>query len=290
MAHETVTIANEQYKAVIALVGAELKSVTDSKGTEFMWQADSDVWPRTAPVLFPIVGKVKQDSFRVNGVSFPLSQHGFARDHRFTVLAQTETKVIFQLNYSIHTLKHYPFDFKLILSYEWMNHELVCGYEVINTGVVHLPFSIGAHPGFNLPSGHLSDYYLEFNQVENLNRHLLEEGLFNHQTETVMQNTKVLALSEELFEKDAIVFKHMQSNEVTLKDKNSNYAVKMNYEGFPFFGIWTKKGCQRFICLEPWFGHADDVNGHLDALTKPGMQVLAPKENFKTHYTLRFFS
>lgn len=285
---QLTTIKGINFTAVISNNGAELKSVKHSNGTEFMWQADADIWPRTAPVLFPIVGKVKNDKLRVKDKTFATSQHGFARDKKFSIQTQTENKVVYQLLYSDETLQKFPFDFKLLLTYEWLGDKLICGYEVYNLGVETMPFSIGAHPGFLIPNADFSGCELRFNRPELAVRHLLENGLFNHQTQPVLNNEQVLPLSVDLFDLDAVVFKNLQSNEVNLVHKKSNYRVKMCFDGFPHFGIWAKKGTQRFVCLEPWFGHSDYVEGHDDITKKEGMLSLPSHECFKTSYSLEF--
>lgn len=285
---ELITIRSGGFTAKISASGAELKSVKSANGTEFMWQADADVWPRTAPVLFPVVGKVKNDQLRVNQVTYGINQHGFARDKQFMLIEQEDDHVKLQLIYDDETLQKYPFDFKLSLSYTWVGEELVCGYEVENVGASTMYFSIGAHPGFNIPEGHFDPYYLQFEKPETIERYLLDEGLFNNKTEPVLADTDILPLNVGLFDKDAIVFKQLRSSWVELKHKTSAYAVKMKFAGFPYFGIWAKKGTQRFICLEPWFGHADYVSGHEDISEKEGMLTLAPHKTFTVSYSLEF--
>lgn len=285
---QLIEIKSKNNTAQVSTLGAELKSVRDKKGTEFMWQADADIWPRTAPVLFPIVGKVKNDLIRVKGVTYGISQHGFARDRIFSITGQTESSVKMQLIYDDDTLKKYPFDFKLTLGYAWENDELVCSYEIENAGASTMPFSIGAHPGFNIPEGHFSNYSIRFEHEETAPRYLLDNGLFNGQTEPLLQNSNELALSPELFDKDAVVFRGLRSTWAELKHHTGNYAVRMKFEGFPDFAIWAKKGTQRFVCLEPWFGHADAVEGHEELATKPGIRMLKPHEKFVCEYSLKF--
>ncbi|MFN3446445.1 MAG: aldose 1-epimerase family protein [Bacteroidia bacterium] len=285
---QLTTIKGINFTAIVSNNGAELKSIKHLNGTEFMWQADADIWPRTAPVLFPIVGKVKNDLLRVKDKGYAISQHGFARDKKFSLIEQTENKLVYQLLYSDETLQKFPYDFKLILTYEWIGDKLICGYEVYNLGVETMPFSIGAHPGFLIPDGDFSQCELLFNKPETSERHLLENGLFNHQTQLVLNNTQVLPLSVELFDLDAVVFKNLQSNQVSLVHKNSSYRVTMSFDGFPHFGIWAKKGSQRFVCLEPWFGHSDYTEGHPDITKKEGVLALPSHESFKTNYILEF--
>ncbi len=285
---KSISISNGLFTAVIATSGAELKSVQHVDGTEFMWQGDEKIWPRTAPVLFPIVGKVKDDVLLVNGQAYAMTQHGFARDMEFEVLSQDETSVKLKLVQDETTLKKYPFAFDLILGYAWENDSLVCSYEVNNPNNETLPFSIGAHPGFNTPGNDLSEYELVFEQAETQSRHLLSNGLFNGQTEPLLKQSNTLPLHTSLFDKDAIVFKQLESSWVQLKHRHSTYAVTMHFMGFINFGIWSKKGCEQFVCLEPWFGHADGVEGHTDIYKKANTFKLPPNLYFKIHYTLSF--
>lgn len=287
--NSNIEIRSDNFKATISPLGAELKSVIQvSTNTEFMWQADPIFWQRTSPVLFPIVGKVKNDLLQVSGKSYPLTQHGFARDCEFSIVQQDTSKVSLLLISSDNTLSKYPFSFKLILSYEWVEDSLICSYEVFNLGDVIMPFSIGAHPGFNLPGAAMDEWKLVFADKENFTRHLLENGLFNHTTEVLGTNLNELALNETLFDKDAIVFKNLQSTRIKLQHLKSNYGINMSFKGFPFFAVWTKKGCHHFLCLEPWYGCADDINGHIDITKKEGIQLLPSHQKFFANYMLTF--
>lgn len=284
----SVTISNNHFSATVSTIGAELKSVKHVQGTEFIWQGVESIWPRCAPVLFPIVGKLKNDELVLNGQRYPLTQHGFARDMEFTLLSQTPTSVMFKLVHDDSTLLRYPFEFELILGYTWQNDKLVCSYEVHNPAETVMPFSIGAHPGFNTPENILNAYVLEFEHAETQERHLLSNGLFNGETAPILQQSRVLPLSKALFDKDAIVCKHLASKWIKLKHRHSNYAVKMSFDGFPYFGIWSKKQCEQYVCLEPWFGHADGVEGHEDFYSRVGTILLKPKTTFNAAYTLEF--
>ena len=283
-----ITIQGLNCSATISSIGAELKSVKHQNGTEFMWQGQPDIWPRSAPVLFPIVGKVKNDTLKINHQPYAMGQHGFARDLSFMVQHQTANSVVFQLISSQQTREKFPFEFKLLLSYTWQDDTLICGYEVQNLDSDTMPFSIGAHPGFNIPDGEMNACELRFNRAEEPVRHLLTDGLFNHQTETLPWQNGVLKLHTSLFDKDAIVLKNTASTQVTLKHTLSNYQVMMDYTGFPYLGIWSKKDMQRFVCLEPWFGHADFIEGHTDMQKKEGIQLLPSHQNFKAQYALTF--
>jgi galactose mutarotase-like enzyme len=282
-------IENECLSIEVSSSGAELKSLFHKASEkEYLWQGNAAWWPRSAPVLFPVVGKLNNNTYRSNGLTYHLPQHGFARDLDFLLVEKHRNKLVFSLRSDENTLNNYPFEFELQISYELLASRVIISYEVKNTGEQDMYFSIGAHPGFNCPLNDtelFSDHFLEFEKEETLDRYLLDEGAFNGKTERVMSNTKILELNEELFRKDAIVFKNMRSEFVILKSKHPGASLKFEFKGFPYFGIWTKPGAP-FICLEPWCGIADnkDFNGELK--DKEGIVCLEPKNNFLRHYSV----
>lgn len=253
-----------------------------------MWQADPAVWARTSPVLFPIVGKLKNDCIFIQGKSFTLKQHGFARDKVFSPEQCDPLQASFTLHEDDSTLSQFPFSFLLQISYELKNRTIRCKWRIDNTGTTEMPFSIGAHPGFNLIGHRLEDYVIEWEKEHVLNRHLLSDGLFNHQTETIYLQNKQLQLNPALFEKDAIVLKDQGSGYIQLKHLHSDHQIQVDFEGFPYLGIWTKKDCRSFLCIEPWFGLADAIEGQDDILHKEGIQVLPPGESFNMAYSMTF--
>jgi galactose mutarotase-like enzyme len=277
------TIENDQLHVTIAHAGAELSSIVHkAKQQEYLWQGSEDWWPRRSPVLFPIVGKLNNNAYRVNGKDYSLPQHGFARDMAFSVKEKENERIVFALNSNDETLAKYPFEFELLISYALSGSNLSVTYDVRNSGKNEMHFSIGAHPGFKCPltaQEHFSDYYLEFEKAETLERHLLDGGGFNGLTERVMTDTNILPLEEALFNKDAIVFKNMNSEFMYLKSKASDYSLKFSFRDFPYFGIWTKPGAP-FICLEPWCGIADNKGFTGEIKNKEGIVALQPAEQF----------
>ena len=282
-------LANETLKIEISSAGAELQSIYDKvRNREYLWQGSPEWWPRRAPVLFPIVGKLNNNVYRLNGTTYSLPQHGFARDNEFQVVENTGTSVTYLLQSNAELRQKYPFPFELRITYTLEYAELRIAYEVKNPGPGPLHFSIGAHPGFALaPNESLSDYYLEFEQTETLDRHLLDGGLFNGETEHIMTDTNILALDDSMFLKDAIVLKGMKSGWLKLKSKKSNYQLIFEYSGFPYFGIWAKPGGS-FLCLEPWCGHADKKGFEGDFATKEGVQMLNQGDVFSISYSASF--
>jgi galactose mutarotase-like enzyme len=282
-------IENEFLSIAVDPSGAELRSFfhKDSQ-KEYLWQGSDAWWPRSSPVLFPFVGKLNNHTYRWKGQSFSMPQHGFARDHQFILSECKKDLLVFCLRSSPESLKAYPFEFELLISYKLEQTKLHVSYEVNNPSGDSIYFSIGAHPGFNCPlnpSEQFSDYLIAFEQPETLDRHLLDSGAFNGETERVITNSKFLPLSAELFSKDALVFKNMKSKIVCLKNNKTEYSLKMEFPDFPYFGIWTKPGAP-FVCLEPWCGLADNKNFSGEIRDKEGIIELKTSGNFKRSWTV----
>lgn len=270
--------------------GAELSSVRNTSGLEYLWQADAAVWPRHAPVLFPIVGKLKDNRFHYQGNSYSLSQHGFARDCDFKLLESTANSCLFELRSNPKTRDVYPFDFALRVAYTLEGHSLRTTYTVDNPSQNPLLFSIGAHPGFRCPleeGERFEDYYLEF---ENSDYRLssLREGLRDGQTKPLHLTNNKLYLSETLFNQDALVFEGGQIQRIRLCSSKSSRCVTLRSSNWPYFGIWSKTGCREFVCLEPWYGIADRADTSQDLASKEGILSLTGQKQFSCSFDLSF--
>jgi galactose mutarotase-like enzyme len=271
-----VTITNSQLTATINTLGAELISLVKNN-KNYVWQVDETYWNKTSPVLFPIVGRLKNDSYSFNGKTYQLPRHGFARNMEFSFDKKSDSQVIFELNETEETKAIYPFSFKLLMAYTLMENELVIEYFVRNQSDEVLPFSIGAHPAFAI-SDKLENYTLQFNAADIFETHHLENESFIGKTTLVDTKNNAIALNYALFEKDALVFKQLNSNEVILKN-NDKAILKVNYDHFPYLGIWTKKNAP-FLCIEPWCGLADAINHNGNLEEKEGMNHLPAGEDF----------
>jgi galactose mutarotase-like enzyme len=271
-----ITISNSQLTATINTLGAELISLVKNN-KNYIWNIDETYWNKTSPVLFPIVGRLKYDSYSFNEKTYQLPRHGFARNMEFTFDKKSDSQVIFELNETEETKAIYPFSFKLLMAYTLMENELVIEYFVRNQSDEVLPFSIGAHPAFAI-SDKLENYSLQFNAADTFETHHLENESFIGKTTLVDTKNNAIALNYALFEKDALVFKQLNSNEVTLKN-NDKAILKVNYEHFPYFGIWTKQNAP-FLCIEPWCGLADTINHNGNLEEKEGINHLPAGEDF----------
>ncbi|TAE66132.1 MAG: aldose 1-epimerase family protein, partial [Bacteroidetes bacterium] len=243
-----VTISNETLTATINTLGAELISLVKNN-KNYIWNIDETYWNKTSPVLFPVVGRLKYDSYSFNGKTYQLPRHGFARNMEFSFDKKSDSQVIFELNETEATKAIYPFTFKLLLAYTLIGNELVMEYFVRNHSDEVLPFSIGAHPAFAI-EGNFENYSLQFNKEDLFETHHLENESFNGKSTLLETKNNTIALNYTLFEKDALVFKQLNSNEVTLKNKDKA-ILKVNYDHFPYLGIWTKQKAP-FLCIEPW--------------------------------------
>lgn len=282
-------IENQYLDIRVKSLGAELCSLYDKEAQqELLWQADAAFWPRHAPVLFPVVGKLKNDQYRYRDQWYTMGQHGFARDKTFTLFRQEEHKLIFRLTDDEVTRKVYPFAFQLDIVYELRGKELITSYWVENPAHEDLYFSIGAHPAFRvplLPGESLEDYELEFNQEEDAPVYLIREGLISEETLPVFRDRKRLALNEAMFERDALVFKGLRSEDITMKKRGTATGMQFIFPDFPFFGIWKKPGAA-FICLEPWCGIADGTAHNQELTRKEGIVRLEAGGTFSRSFSV----
>jgi galactose mutarotase-like enzyme len=283
-------IENQLIRVKIASQGAELTSLElKEDNQEYLWQADPKYWGRHAPVLFPIVGKVKNDQYTVDGEVFKLTQHGFARDNEFELVEQEEQRVVYRLASNKELLKKYPYQFELDIEYKLVANRVEISYLVKNKDQKTIYFSIGAHPAFNWPleEGETKeDYYLDFEENEGLRASLLAEGLLSDTTIEFLANNNSKPLAEELFRNDALILKGLKSKSVALKSKNSDREVKVEFAGFPYMGIWSPPAGAPFICIEPWYGVADLKDSDGNFKTKEGIEILKAGAEFSCMYSI----
>lgn len=278
-----ITIEDQNYSANIKALGAELESFYKDN-INYIWTVDEQYWNKTSPVLFPIVGRLKNDIYTLNGKEYSLPRHGFARNFVFDVLEKTNNSVLFSLRSNEETLKVYPFEFELQIKYSLNQDELIIKYKVINHSNEKMPFNIGAHPAFSIPSD-FEEYSLQFNHNDLLKTHHLENELFNGKSTLVESTNNKIKLEYSLFEKDALVFKNLLSNEVSILRNNKKY-ITVNFEGFPYIGVWTKVNAS-FLCIEPWMGHADHNNTNREIFEKESIQILNPESIFECGFSVK---
>jgi galactose mutarotase-like enzyme len=270
--------------------GAELTSLyMKEEATEYLWQADPTHWGRHAPILFPIVGRLNDNTCYVDSNAYHMTQHGFARDMNFDIWKQEKDSISFILHSNEETKQKYPYDFALVVSYTLQEKSVIVTYEVQNKQDGRMHFSIGAHPAFNVPlvdGETFEDYVLTFPQEEKMDTYLLHSGQLSLEKQTLMDAAKTIPLTRELFDIDTIILENMKNNEITLYSTKSKKYVRMQFAGFPYLGIWTQAGNAPFLCIEPWFGISDVVGKPRELQEKKGIEILAANETFSCTYTI----
>jgi galactose mutarotase-like enzyme len=287
------TIENQFLKVEVIEKGAELNSIFQKKHqVEYLWSGDASFWAKKSPVLFPIVGTLKDNTYIFGGKSYSLGRHGFARDKLFTVTKQQPELLEFTLTDDKETLLAYPFNFQFQVVYQLRYDDMDVKYIVNNTGEQTMYFSVGAHPAFRVPlvnGTKYQDYYLQFETAEDAGRYpISRDGLIEAEPVPVFGNSNKLPLTKELFQEDALVFKQLRSQKVELGSGNTGRGVELSFPGFPYLGIWAAKNAD-FVCIEPWCGIADSVTADQQLENKEGINKLAPGESFSRTWSARFF-
>ncbi|MFM2370104.1 MAG: hypothetical protein RL619_2425 [Bacteroidota bacterium] len=279
----TTILKNSNLTAEIKHFGAELCSLKNNENKEYIWEGNANFWGKHSPILFPIVGTLKSNSYQYNDNEYHLSRHGFARDMEFELVEKRENSAIFSIQSSEETLKAYPFAFELQLIYTLDENSLRIEYKVINKGKSQMPFSIGAHPAFALP-GNFENYSMKFEKEELLEYYLLENDLISNKTKKLEVQNNRIPLTYQLFENDALIFKTLESNSLTILE-NENPVLRVNFKDFPSLGIWTKMNAP-FLCIEPWFGYSDTNENAGNLFEKEGIQILNANEIFHSEFSI----
>ena len=288
------TIEDQQLRLSIHPKGAELQSIFHkAHQLEYMWGGDPAVWGKHSPLLFPIVGTLKANTYYYEGKAYSLPRHGFARDREFTVESQAGDAITFLLRSDGATTRTiYPFDFELRVIYRLTPTGFTTTYKVTNPMSGDLWFSVGGHPAFKLPlvpGTDYTDYYLELDKVETAGRWpISKDGLIEKTPEPLFDNSSRLPLTKDLFARDALVLKHPASSAVTLRSDRTERGFRMDFPGFPFLGIWAEPG-GNFVCIEPWCGIADPVDSNQQWTEKEGINQLPGGGVFERTWTLTIY-
>lgn len=287
-------IKNTILKVVISSKGAELQSVkSQHDGYEYLWQADPNVWGRHAPVLFPIVGRLKNDEYTYQGKTYRMTQHGFARDMEFSVEQQTAESITFLLKDTPETRKIYPFKFELRVNYNLLNNLLEENFSVTNKSADEMIFGIGGHPGFNIPTTNSitkEDYYFSTKPSIARVQIPLKDSYLDWDNRSLASTNSLITLSDHLFKNDALIFQMKgHDNKVSLRTETSDFHVNVWLRDAPFVGVWSQyPQTADYVCIEPWWGIADlsDTNSKLEE--KYGMNHLAQEATFTAGFGMAF--
>lgn len=290
MSQNRYAIESEDVRIEAMAKGAELVSLYHKiDKIEYMWSGNSEFWSKHSPVLFPIVGTLKSNTYYYAGKSYHLGRHGFARDRLFTPTVTKADELRFTLESDAETLRNFPFEFRFDIIYRLQNNRLSVIYQVTNTGGGEMYFSVGAHPAFRVPiieGTNYNDYFLEFSTPELAGRWPISaEGLIEASEEPLLTDTTRLPLHKELFYRDALVFKNLRSNTVRLRSSKHAKGFELKFPGFPFLGIWAAKDAD-FVCIEPWCGISDSVNSSQQLRVKEGINILNPGKTFERSWEI----
>jgi galactose mutarotase-like enzyme len=275
-------IQNQNISVKFNSLGAEIQSIIKDD-YNYIWTIDAQYWNKTSPVLFPIVGSLRNNSYTLYDKKYTLARHGFARDYDFNINQRTDSSITFSLVQNETTLAKYPFEFELQITYTLEKNKLIILYCITNNAAGKMPFNIGGHPAFTIDKP-FDDYSLLFEKEGQLITHELQDGLLSGNASTISLIENRLPLSYSLFEKDALIFKNINSNFVTLYRKDDP-ILRIEMKNFPHLGVWTKKNGS-FLCIEPWLGYTDSTTSNGDIFQKESIQILAPKASFTSSFTI----
>lgn len=286
-----IEIMSESAAAKISTLGAELQSLKDVFGTEYIWYGDKKFWGRHSPILFPIIGEQKNGEYEYNGKTYKMSRHGFLRDSEFEIVKKGKDNLLLSFSSNGKTKEKYPFDFTFQVSYFLEDTTLSVKYSVLNMGREEMYFSVGGHTGFNCPlheDEKFGEYRVEFDEKETFNRLLLSNrGLFDGKKEKFLENESGFDLDHTIFDKDAVVPDNLKSKGVTLKNKKTGHGVHMDFSGFKNLAVWSEKGENTpFVCLEPWNGRASNESDGEKFTDKYGVIKLDAGKNYSAKHSI----
>jgi galactose mutarotase-like enzyme len=284
-------IESAELSVEVNSIGMELSSIRSKQSNqEYLWQGDPAFWTGQAPVLFPIVGTLKNGQMIHQGIPYSLERHGFIRDSLKPRLVDSGTDFLrFDMTWDAETLKIYPFKFSLEITFLLNGKSIQIQHRITNTGDETMRYSIGAHPAFNCPlkeNESYSDYYLEFEEEETDATWLIDpSGLISLEQKPMLDHTKNLPLHSHLFDHDALVFKNLKSRSVKLVHQKNGPVLAVDFEDFNYLGIWAKPAAP-FVCIEPWLGIADSVDSNQEFSEKEGILKLASGHSDQKSYSI----
>lgn len=287
-----IILKNSELEVHLHPKGAEIhKIIGVHDGLNYMWRRDPSLWASSAPILFPIVGAVTNDTYRIGTTEYHLKQHGFARHNEFDVSEQTDTSVLFTLRSNDEIKTQYPYLFELRVRYELNGDTLSCAMEVENIDSQPISFGIGGHPAFAVPlmEGESSnDYYLEFSETETLDSKVIDipHRAVSMQREPIFDQERRFFIRQALFSHDAMVFENVKSEHVSIKSLNHNKQLIFHMHHFNHLGIWASQHVGGLIAIEPWVGHADALGFTGELKDKEGVQTIQPKEVFACDFAI----
>lgn len=282
-------ISNNFISVSIKDFGAELCSLKrNAVDTEYIWQGDEKYWKRQAPVLFPIVGKLIDDEYIYDNKTYKMPQHGFARDNIFSLFEERKNYLCFRLDANEQTLAQYPFAFSLFISYELIANSLEISYKVVNKDEKTMFFSIGAHPAFNWPldNERKNNSYFKFYDTKNIEILSLVNGVVSDKKQIVSLCDDKLLINKKTFKDDALILQNLENKTILFANNINDKYIRVEFDDFPYLGLWSKPSGAPFVCIEPWHGIADFIEHNKKFEEKKAIKSLKKDEVFQTRYTI----
>lgn len=279
------TIENNKLICTIESKGAEIRSLKNKEtGEEYIWQIDNSIWGSSAPILFPAIGKIKEDKIVFEGKEFTMPKHGIIRNNEDLSFKQNQiSKCTFSLTSSEKTQQQYPFKFSFSVEFEIIEQRLIMTYNIENRDAIPMYFTCGGHTAYACPLNEhtsLSDYLIEFPSQETLYSNVIGiSGLLTHHKHKIENSDNKLPLSNTLFDKDALIFSNIKYDRIRLRKKNNKKGIIVRFIGYPNLALWSKPYAD-FICVEPWLGLPDLENESTDITKKSTYRSIEPGAKF----------
>lgn len=289
-----VTIQNEYLTVDIEDLGAQLSSVRNHHGTEYLWQGDADIWARRAPILFPILGRLKDNTYLLDGVAHKIGQHGFARDCVFELVEQTDTKAAFRLTDNEETRRMYPFSFTLTVTYTLEENRLIKCHRVENRSAEVMYYELGVHDGFRAPLEEgetMAQYAIRLPGLDAITPYGMDEAaMVTPKGETIPLENGRLSLTPATYGLDTVILDQPPQAKAVLVDGQDRPRVTVDFAQFPYLGIWTqaKPFDTNYVCIEPWTTLPDATFVGRELKDKAGIRSLQPGQAEELSYTTTF--
>lgn len=279
------TIENDNLICTINSNGAEIRSLKDkATGKEYIWQINTSIWGSSSPILFPAIGKIKADKIVYNNTDYAMTKHGIIRNNDTLSFQQNNTsECTFTLNSSSETFKKYPYAFTFSVTFTLIEKRLIMNYTIKNRDIAPMQFACGGHTAYACPLSEntkLSDYVIEFpTQFPLKSSTLGDSGLLSQHTRDIETNKGVLALSDTLFNDDALIFPNIECNWVRLRKKDEKKGVVVTFKGYPNLALWSKPKAD-YVCIEPWLGLPDSEDESVQITEKTTYKTIEPDTKF----------
>ena len=287
-----VELSNQYLTVNLHSKGAEIISIVGNQDhINYMWKRDACQWANSAPILFPIVGAIKNDTCRIDGKEYHMTQHGFARHNEFEIKNQSQTEVTFTLVSNDEIIKQYPFLFELNVTYKLVENTLTCLINVKNKDHQTIYFQVGGHPAFACPfmeNESSNDYYVEFAEYETRNQKVIDVAKrgMSHVQLPFFDHEKRFFVRQQLFNNDEIVIKDFKSENISIKSLNHQKSIVFHMQGFDHVGLWTAKHVGGLLAIEPWVGHADYVDFDGEFKEKESCVALDTDKEFNVQFVV----